>query len=168
MAQRPNILFLMSDEHSPHAIGYEGNSIVQTPNLDRLAASGTYFESAYCQVPLCTPSRMCMLTGKHAHRCSAWDNGSILYPEHLTMPAHFAQHGYATALVGKMHFGGKEQHNGFQSRPLRRPTRQCRTPNRPPKSAISHTRTDTTCRCHRNSQAAFYKSALLTGRPLNT
>ena len=117
MAQRPNILFLMSDEHSPHAIGYEGNSIVQTPNLDSLAASGTYFESAYCQVPLCTPSRMCMLTGKHAHRCSAWNNGSILFPEHLTMPAHFAQHGYATALVGKMHFGGKEQHNGFQSRP---------------------------------------------------
>ncbi|MXY99607.1 sulfatase-like hydrolase/transferase [Candidatus Poribacteria bacterium] len=117
MAQKPNILFLMSDEHSPHAIGCEGNPIVQTPNLDQLAASGTYFESAYCQVPLCTPSRMCMLTGKHAHRCSAWNNGSILFPEHLTMPAHFAQHGYATALVGKMHFGGKEQHNGFQSRP---------------------------------------------------
>ena len=117
MAQRPNILFLMSDEHSPHAIGCEGNDIVQTPNLDRLAESGTYFESAYCQVPLCTPSRMCMLTRKHAHRCSAWNNGSILFPEHLTMPAHFAQHGYATALVGKMHFGGKEQNNGFQSRP---------------------------------------------------
>ena len=117
MAQKPNILFLMSDEHSPHAIGCEGNPIVQTPNLDQLAGSGTYFESAYCQVPLCTPSRMCMLTGKHAHRCSAWNNGSILFPEHLTMPAHFAEHGYATALVGKMHFGGKEQHNGFQSRP---------------------------------------------------
>ena len=117
MAQKPNILFLMSDEHSPHAIGCEGNPIVQTPNLDRLAAEGTYFENAYCQVPLCTPSRMCMLTGKHAHRCSAWTNGSILFPEHLTMPAHFANHGYATALIGKMHFGGKEQHNGFQDRP---------------------------------------------------
>ncbi len=117
MAQKPNILFLMSDEHSPHAIGCEGNTIVQTPNLDQLAASGTYFESAYCQVPLCTPSRMCMLTGKYAHRCSAWDNGSVLFPEHLTMPAHFAQHGYSTALVGKMHFGGKEQLNGFESRP---------------------------------------------------
>lgn len=117
MSQKPNILFLMSDEHSPHAIGCEGNEIVQTPNLDRLAESGSYFENAYCQVPLCTPSRMCMLTGKHAHRCSAWNNGSILFPEHLTMPAHFAQHGYSTALIGKMHFGGKEQHNGFQSRP---------------------------------------------------
>ena len=117
MAQKPNILFLMSDEHSPHAIGCEGNPIVQTPTLDRLAESGSYFENAYCQVPLCTPSRMCMLTGKHAHRCSAWTNGSVLFPEHLTMPAHFAQHGYATALIGKMHFGGKEQHHGFQARP---------------------------------------------------
>ena len=93
MAQKPNILFLMSDEHSPHAIGCEGNDIVQTPNLDRLAKSGTYFDAAYCQFPLCTPSRMCMLTGKYANRCSAWNNGSILYPEHLTMPAHFVQHG---------------------------------------------------------------------------
>ena len=117
MAQKPNILFLMSDEHSPHAMGCEGNDIVQTPNLDRLAESGTYFDAAYCQFPLCTPSRMCMLTGKYANRCSAWNNGSILYPEHLTMPAHFVQHGYSTALVGKMHFGGIEQHNGFESRP---------------------------------------------------
>ena len=117
MSDKPNILFLMSDEHSPHAIGCEGNEIVQTPNLDRLAASGSYFENAYCQVPLCTPSRMCMLTGKYAHRCSAWNNGSILFPEHLTMPAHFSRHGYSTALIGKMHFGGKEQHNGFQHRP---------------------------------------------------
>ncbi len=117
MAKKPNILFLMSDEHSPHAIGCEGNEIVQTPNLDQLAASGSYFEKAYCQVPLCTPSRMCMLTGKYAHRCSAWNNGSVLFPEHLTMPAHFANHGYSTALIGKMHFGGKEQNNGFQYRP---------------------------------------------------
>ena len=117
MAQKPNILFLMSDEHSPHAIGCEGNDIVQTPNLDRLAESGNYFDAAYCQFPLCTPSRMCMLTGKHADLCSAWNNGSILFPEHLTMPAHFAEHGYSTALVGKMHFGGKEQNNGFQYRP---------------------------------------------------
>ena len=117
MAQKPNILFLQSDEHSPHAIGCEGNNIVQTPHLDRLAESGTYFDGAYCQFPLCTPSRMCMLTGKYAHQCSAWNNGSILYPEHVTMPGHFAEHGYTTALVGKMHFGGKEQFNGFQSRP---------------------------------------------------
>ena len=114
---KPNILFLMSDEHSPHVLGCGGNSIVQTPNLDKLAKAGSYFDKAYCQVPLCTPSRMCMLTSKHAHRCSAWRNGSVLFPEHLTMPAHFALHGYTTCLVGKMHFGGREQHHGFQCRP---------------------------------------------------
>ena len=113
MAQRPNILFLMSDEHSPHAIGCEGNDIVQTPNLDRLAESGTYFESAYCQVPLCTPSRMCMLTGKHAHRCSAWKNGSILFPEHLTMPAHFAQHAMRLRSLGRCTSVGKNRITGF-------------------------------------------------------
>ena len=58
-----------------------------------------------------------MLTGRHAHRCSAWRNRSVLFPEHLTMPAHFAQHGYTTCLVGKMHFGGREQYHGFQYRP---------------------------------------------------
>ena len=90
---------------------------MQTPNLDRLAETGSCFAKAYCQVPLCTPSRMCMLTGKHAHRCSAWRNGSVLFPAHLTMPAHFAQHGYTTCLVGKMHFGGQDQYSGFQHRP---------------------------------------------------
>ena len=90
---------------------------MRTPNLDRLAETGSYFEKAYCQVPLCTPSRMCVLTGKHAHRCSAWRNGSVLFPELLTMPAHFAQHGYTTCLVGKMHFGGQDQYHGFQHRP---------------------------------------------------
>ena len=117
MTNRPNILFLMSDEHTPHAIGCGGNAIVRTPNLDGLADKGTYFETAYCQVPLCTPSRMCMLTGKHASRCSGWRNGSVLFPEHLTMPAHFARHGYTTCCVGKMHFGGKNQYHGFQHRP---------------------------------------------------
>ena len=117
MANLPNILLLMSDQHSPHAIGCGGNAIVRTPNLDTLAEKGTYFEAAYCQVPLCTPSRMCMLTGKYASRCSGWRNESVLFPEHLTMPAHFARYGYTTGLVGKMHFGGKDQYHGFQHRP---------------------------------------------------
>ena len=115
--RRPNILFLMSDEHSPHVLGCDGNSIVRTPNLDKLAEAGTYFEKCYCQTPLCSPSRMSMLTGKYPHRCSAWAGRSVLFPEHLTMPAHFARHGYTTCSVGKMHFDGDDQHNGFQHRP---------------------------------------------------
>lgn len=60
---------------------------------------------------------MSMLCGKEAHRCAAWSNHWIIFPEQTTWPAHFAAHGYATALVGKMHFGGKDQMQGFQSRP---------------------------------------------------
>ena len=58
-----------------------------------------------------------MLTAKEIHNCSAWENHWIIFPEHLTWPAHFAAHGYRTALIGKMHFGGRDQMNGFQHRP---------------------------------------------------
>ena len=58
-----------------------------------------------------------MLTGRDVHRCGAWSNHWIIFPEHTTWPAHFASHGYRTCLVGKMHFGGRDQMNGFQVRP---------------------------------------------------
>jgi choline-sulfatase len=60
---------------------------------------------------------MTMLTGKEAHRCAAWSNHWAIFPEHVTWPAHFAAQGYRTCLVGKMHFGGRDQMQGFQSRP---------------------------------------------------
>jgi choline-sulfatase len=58
-----------------------------------------------------------MLTGKEPHRCAAWNNHWMIFPEHATWPGHFAAHGYTTALVGKMHFGGRDQNQGFQHRP---------------------------------------------------
>jgi choline-sulfatase len=85
--------------------------------LDRLAAQGTVFSDAYCQMPLCTPSRMCLLSGREARRCGAWSNNSILDPALPTLPKRFAAAGYATCLVGKMHFGGNLQFHGFQHRP---------------------------------------------------
>ncbi len=60
---------------------------------------------------------MCMLTGKEPHRCAAWGNHWVIFPEHITWPGHFAAHGYTTCLVGKMHFGGGDQMQGFQHRP---------------------------------------------------
>lgn len=121
MADRPNILILMSDEHSFRFVGHRANhgdgEPVQTPTLDALAEKGTVFETAYCQYPLCTPSRMCFLTGRHAHRCGAWSNCAILDPALTTLPGHFAANGYETCLVGKMHFGGSLQFNGFRHRP---------------------------------------------------
>jgi len=117
MNPRPNVLLIMSDEHTPAVAGFAGDEIVQTPNLDRLAARAIRFDRATCTNPVCTPSRMSMLTGKDAHRCAAWSNHWVIFPEHVTWPAHFGKHGYTTCLVGKMHFGGRDQMNGFQYRP---------------------------------------------------
>lgn len=117
MTTRPNILLILSDQHSPHAAGYAGNAHVDTPALDALAASGAAFDAAYCQSPLCVPSRMSLWSGWYAHRCAAWDNRSLLPDDATTIPGWLAAHGYTTASVGKMHFRGTEQHHGFQHRP---------------------------------------------------
>ncbi len=117
MSDRPNILLLLSDGHAPLVSGFAGDSVVRTPNLDKLAGRGVHFTRAYCSDPVCTPSRMCMMTGKDVHNCSAWSNHWVIFPEHKTWPQHFADHAYATCLVGKMHFGGKDQMQGFQFRP---------------------------------------------------
>ena len=115
--RRPNILLVMTDQHAPRISGFGGDPVVQTPNLDRLAARSLQFDTAVCASPCCTPSRMCMLTARDVHHCSAWNNHWVIFPEHLTWPAHFAAHGYRTCLVGKMHFGGRDQMQGFQYRP---------------------------------------------------
>ncbi|MDI6828477.1 MAG: sulfatase-like hydrolase/transferase [Armatimonadota bacterium] len=114
---KPNVLFLITDQHNRRIAGFAGNKAACTPNLDQLAAQSICFENAYCQVPLCTPSRISMWTGKVPHRCSAWTNYSPIFQEHLTMPEHFAKHGYITCGIGKMHVGGIKPMNGFQFRP---------------------------------------------------
>lgn len=121
MADRPNILVLHSDEHSFRFLSARsrerGGEPCQTPTLDGLIAQGVNFDAAYCQMPLCTPSRISMLTGRHSHRCGAWSNGSVLDPELPTFGSHFQANGYETAVVGKTHLGGSLQHAGFGARP---------------------------------------------------
>lgn len=113
----PNILLILTDQHNSHVAGFAGDPVVRTPNLDQLAERSVQFDTAVCASPCCTPSRMSLLTGKDIHHCSAWNGHWVIFPEHVTWPAHFARHGYRTCLVGKMHFGGKDQMNGFQRRP---------------------------------------------------
>ena len=117
MNAKPNILFILTDQHAPKVSGFGGDPVVRTPHLDALASRSVQFETASCASPACTPSRMCLLTAMEPHRCAAWANHWILFPELVTWPGHFAEHGYATCLVGKMHFGGKDQLHGFQHRP---------------------------------------------------
>lgn len=121
MSPHPNILFLLSDEHSYRCFSHldpagEGEP-VHTPNLDQLAGQATRFHQTYCQAPLCTPSRICLLSGKSPMASGGWSNESYLKPENQTLPQTLAAAGYATCLVGKMHLGGDRQFVGFQHRP---------------------------------------------------
>lgn len=117
MPSRPNVLILMSDQHNASVAGFAGDAVVRTPTLDALARRGVCFDRAYCQSPVCTPSRASFLTGKYVSNLSCWNNHWVIFPEHLTLPQHFADAGYETCLVGKMHFGGKDQFHGFLHRP---------------------------------------------------
>lgn len=119
--KKPNILFLFSDEHSFRCMGHvpeeEGGEPVSTPTFDRLASRSTVFTDAYCQMPLCTPSRICLLTGREVRKSGAWTNNSVLRPELATLPGTLRDAGYTTCLVGKMHLEGTQQFAGFQYRP---------------------------------------------------
>ena len=117
MASKPNILLIMTDQHNSQIAGFAGNEYVDTGNLDKLASQSIQFDTAICTSPVCTPSRMSILSGKDIHNCGAWNNHWVLFPEHITWPKYFANNGYRTCLVGKMHFGGKDQMHGFQVRP---------------------------------------------------
>ncbi len=119
---RPNILFLLSDEHSFRFMGHlppeEGGEPVETPALDNLAKHGVRFTDTYCQMPLCTPSRLSLLTGLEARKCGAWGNEVVLRPELPTLPKVLGSAGYETCLVGKMHLHGTNQFAGFNTDPM--------------------------------------------------
>jgi choline-sulfatase len=102
----PNVLFLMSDEHSPHALGCDANTLVRTPALDGLAASGLLFTSAYCQDPICVPSRASFVTGKMPSHVNVFGNDGGL-TEKTTLATVFREAGYVAEWLGKEHWGGK-------------------------------------------------------------
>jgi choline-sulfatase len=114
------VFVALEHEHSFRCLGRRGDRLgepVSTPTFDDLAARGTDFDRAYCQMPLCTPSRLCTLTGREVRGCGAWGNGRVLPPDCTTIPEAFGDAGYATGLVGKMHLGGDRQFVGFDDRP---------------------------------------------------
>jgi choline-sulfatase len=103
----PNILLLMSDEHRPDALGCAGNPVIRTPHLDRLAAEGVHFTRAWCQGPLCQPSRASILTGQYVHQHGQTWNGMNMKPEWPTFLKRLQAAGYYTAKIGKAHFAGR-------------------------------------------------------------
>lgn len=113
--RRPNVLVLLSDEHSAREVGCYGSRMTDTPSIDRLARNGVLFENAYCNAPLCVPSRLSFLSGKLSSRIGAWSNACRPNPDVLSLPRLLGNEGYYTEAIGKMHFVG-DTHWGFQSR----------------------------------------------------
>lgn len=110
---RPNILLIMGDEHAP-AAGSAWGGPARTPALETLAAEGAVLETAYCNAPLCVPSRMSMLTGRYAHRVGIYDLASTLASDVPTLAHALRAAGYDAALAGKQHFVGADQLHGFR------------------------------------------------------
>ena len=104
--QRPNILFIMSDDHAAHAISAYGSRLAKvapTPNIDRLADEGLLFENCFCTNSICVPSRASILTGQHSQTNGALDLGGRLEPENQYLPKLMKKAGYETAMIGKWH-----------------------------------------------------------------
>src|SRR5262245_31582395 len=113
---RPNVLFVMADQLSALATSPYGNPDVLTPHLAQMAARGVVFERAYCNSPLCAPSRASMMTGRLSARLPVNDNSEELPASVPTFVHHLRRAGYLTVLAGKMHFVGPDQLHGFEER----------------------------------------------------
>ena len=114
--KNPNILFIQVDQLAASALSAYGNGFVKTPALDRLAQDGVVFENAYCNFPLCAPSRFSMATGRLASDAGAYDNAAEFAADIPTYAHHLRRAGYQTSLSGKMHFIGPDQFHGFEKR----------------------------------------------------
>lgn len=103
---RPNVLFIMSDDHAAHAISAYGGrlaDIAPTPNIDRLANEGTLFKNAFCTNSICSPSRACVLTGQYNHINGAFDLAGAVPPGKQMLAIEMGKAGYQTAMIGKWH-----------------------------------------------------------------
>jgi choline-sulfatase len=112
--QRANLIFIMSDEHNKRVLGSYGHTMARTPNLDRLAARGTRFTSAYTNCPICVPARAAFATGQYVHRIRYWDN-AIAYDGRVPSWGHrLMAQGHHVASIGKLHYVDSDpERNGF-------------------------------------------------------
>lgn len=102
--ERPNIVYIMTDDHTAQMLSAYGNSPIKTPNLDRIAQDGVIFRNSFVANSLSGPSRACMITGKHSHKNGFTNNEHGIFDgSQQTMPKILQQAGYQTALIGKWH-----------------------------------------------------------------
>ncbi len=108
-----NVLFILSDEHARDISGCYGNTIVQTPNIDALSARGVTFDSAYCNSPICVPSRASLATGEYVNRIRYWDNAHA-YDGHVPSWHHSLRDaGHEVVSIGKLHYRSADDDSGF-------------------------------------------------------
>jgi choline-sulfatase len=108
-----NLLFILSDEHNPRILGAAGHAMIQTPNLDRLAAGGVRFTDAYTNSPICVPARAALATGRYVHQIRFWDN-AIPYDGSVPSWGHrLKAAGHEAVSIGKLHFRSAGDDNGF-------------------------------------------------------
>ncbi len=103
--KKPNIIFIMSDDHAYQAISAYSDNLIETPNIDRIANEGILFTNACVTNSICAPSRATILTGKHTHLNGKIDNRMQFDTTQVTFPQIFQKNGYETAMYGKLHFG---------------------------------------------------------------
>ena len=105
MAERPNVLWICTDQQRFDTIAALGNSRISTPNIDKLASEGVTFTRAYSQSPVCTPSRAAFLTGRYPRTARCRQNGAQIPPDEILVTRLLAEDGYDCGLVGKLHLG---------------------------------------------------------------
>lgn len=116
MSEKPkNLLFIFSDQHSRRVTGCYGHPIVKTPHLDRLAEEGTIFKNAYCNAPICVPSRGSLATGRYVNdpNLEVWDNCSPYFGQVPSWGHRLMVEGYHVVSIGKLHYRNKSDPNGF-------------------------------------------------------
>lgn len=115
---RPDIVMVLTDQHAARVLGAAGDSVADTPHLDRLAAVGTRFDACHCASPLCVPSRSAFLSGLQPHETGVLTNDDCLGSDVPTIAHAMGVAGYDCRLVGRMHFLGPDQTHGFAERTL--------------------------------------------------
>lgn len=113
---KPNIVFILSDQHHADIMGNANDPYVDTPNMDKLAEHGVTFENNYCNSPLCCPSRSSMLSGLLPSENGVSNNMQCLPSDKATFAHSLTVAGYETVLSGRMHFVGPDQRHGFEKR----------------------------------------------------